>query len=295
MKKEIKKRVCFIYPLSIFVCLLSLSLWSTAFAATYNSSTGELRLPAVFDGEKTYTDAVITLNSNGTYSLAGTEATLPFTCENNFNDATLGLITEGMSVADINSTLGCDWVALETDIDNFSRSYSWKDTQCTEITISPVLKEGDSLSKLILYNNICELNSGVSRVYDLTSERFTVNTIIIDNASVTTPDTILKFNPQAERWELVSVEIANLRTPPLVCDLFDENTLPTKLSSVTTLADVENVLGCQWTFRINADSDIVGDNFLFSDHECSSISLSMTNQQQISNLSTRYSKVGCGL
>lgn len=302
MQNKIKNmNFSIISSLKFAVGLLSLFLCTTLFAATFDTANQELRLPAVFDGEKTYTDVVIKLNANGTYSLTGTEESLPFQCGNSFSEATLGQINENMSIAEINSTLGCHWLNRSRqsgtiggiDLSDADR-FTWQDAQCTTISISTSTTVQDLLDKSISYTGSCALNPDGGGIYDMTSERFIIKTVTIDNA-LAAPNTILKFDTQASRWEIVSAEVVELGTPPHVCDLFTENTLATKLSSVNTIADIDSALGCQWTYKTGLDINLNSPPlFTYFDHECSSLMVFMANQQQISSISLDYNKVGCG-
>ncbi|SER83131.1 hypothetical protein SAMN05421690_10942 [Nitrosomonas sp. Nm51] len=156
--------------LKIAVGVFSLFLWTTLFAATFDTASQELRLPAVFDGEKTYTDVVIKLNANGTYLLTGTEESLPFQCGNSFSEATLGQLSTGMSVADINAALGCQWVNHSKDTNNILDRFTWQDTQCTTISISTSVSSEDLLDRSISYTGSCALNPEGAGIYDMTSE-----------------------------------------------------------------------------------------------------------------------------
>lgn len=301
MKKEIKKRVRFIYSFNIAVCLLSLSLWSVVFAATYNSATGELRLPSVFDGENTYTDAVLILHAGGTYSFAGNIEALPLLCGNDFSEETLNLINKDMSISDINTALGCQWHQRYTHSNlPEDKTYIWIDNQCTTVQISSYkILEEVNFSKSIGLERRCEQFSHNGKVYDLTAERFIIPTVIIDNAQVA-HNTILKFNAANKTWELISIEINNLQSPSQFCGLFAENVLTAmNLQLTSTMTEFESTLGCHWSHKSSnffGSSDIAEADpyFEYGDHECNSMGLIVDQESgSFDSITFIYSKTGC--
>lgn len=287
MEKTMLKRTCLYFLIGGFVCSVFLIFGSLTYAATYNSSKGELSLPVVFDGNKTYTDVILRLNPDGTYSfIQGTEMTVPFRCTNNFDGSMLGLISDQMTVQDINSLLGCNWSM--TFINSFSGgdtgvAYSWFDKQCTGIDIS-YDSSGTIYSKSIGYTSECKLVPNNGLIYDLTAERFIIQDVVIDDMFIA-PFTILKFDVQNKTWALISAELVDRGQPPFLCNLFTENTF-TKLQSVNTVSEVENLLGCQWSENNNDDS------WTFRDHECGMVTFSQS--RGFSSKILLHKRTGCG-
>ncbi len=286
------------YFLAICICLTCFGLFnSNALAAFYDSSTGTLHLSAVFDGEKTWLDAVITLHPDGTYSIDGEESVLPFRCESNFDEQTLTLISEGMNPEEINDVLGCRWSYYSSNRFSLSPSetYTWVDSNCTQLHVSPDVGNQNLFHESLLYVSSCDLNPDRNGLYDLTAPRFIIQMAVIDDI-VAAPDVILEFNTLAQTIKLISAVEKTLADPPEVCGLFSQDILDTAVGSATTLDELANIMGCQWTYNIvTTNPDASSTSQVFWDHECNSIFVFIDqNSGLISGMQFDYRQTGCG-
>lgn len=266
-------------------------------AAFYDSSTGTLHLPALYDGEKTYVDAVITLHSGGIYSIDGEESDLPFRCDSDFDEQTLTLIDEGMSVEQISDVLGCRWSYYSSSTFQFSASetYTWVDSSCTRLDVSPEIGDQNLFNESLLYVSSCDLNPDRNGLYDLTAERFIIQTAIIDDVAAA-PDVILNVNTLLQSITVVSAVEKPLADPPEVCSLFTQDILDTTVGSASTPEDLASILGCQWTYNIVTTNPGVGSiSQTFWDHECNSIFAFIDqNSGLITGMQLDYRRTGCG-
>ena len=160
-------------------------------AASYNSKTGELFLPSLVNGSKTWTDVTLKLKSNGTYEMqSGTKSALPFVCPKVFTQATFDLIKSQTSIStpeEINALLGCRWLRKDKTVnagnelmaETSSTSYAWLDENCSSLNagfsdaIAGVF--GASIRKM---NTNCI--TGVRHIhtpYDLKSKLFLVGSV----------------------------------------------------------------------------------------------------------------------
>ncbi len=280
-----------------FPVLMFLLFFTPAQGAYYDSSTGQIHLSAVFDGQNTYFDAIITLMPNGTYTIDGLESALPLRCETEFSETTLQLIDDNMNVDQINQALGCHWSYYSEDafLLPSTETYTWVDRNCTQLDVSPVIEDQNLFHESLLYVSSCELNPDGNGLYDLTAERFVIDTILIDDV-VAAPDVILAFNTIQQTISLISAVVRPMSDPPPICSLFSQDLLNTGVGTATTPAELADELGCQWTYNIVTTDQGAGSvSQVFWDHECNSLYAFINKTTGlITGLQFNYRRTGCG-
>lgn len=102
--------------------------WVTAQTATFNESTRYLTLPSVTVGVTTYNNVVVRLDSFAVVSVGsvGNAGGIAATCGGgNLTLSKFNAIAIGMSLAQVNQLLGCQYAADYVQRSSFFTAYTW--------------------------------------------------------------------------------------------------------------------------------------------------------------------------
>lgn len=270
-------------------------------AATYHSANGELSLPSLIDGSKTLIDVIIKLDPDGSYTVKGTEATLPFQCPGIFSQSTHDLIKSATSLASINSLLRCQWsFQTQASIDAtqnspviISSTTTWLDSTCAPLVVSMSDFSGSPTiqsSSVTLNNAGCNTGFGFVNSYDLKTNAFLISSVIIDDSVVAT-ELVIKFT-ENNRYELINFALTPRAVPPVVCRTLTDADF-NSISSDMSPDDINTLLNCQWRHKLVSGSSVSPlrlKNFAWIDHECNEI---LMTEGQNTVIFSQHKTAGC--
>lgn len=294
MRYNIHRKLFTFWATLIFIFFIAAT--TNLRAASYNADTGELFLPSLQDGSKTWVDVTIKLNPNGTYSIqSGTKSALPFQCPSLFTQATLDLLKsqpESISPEEINAVLGCIWIDKEIGTTMFNSDlvsgsgpvvevYRWLDANCSTLTVTFLTVELTSdlinLTEKSLdfhidkTNGSCSISDAHAAPYDLKSKLFAIGLVRI-NDTITASEVFIKFH-EDNTYELKSYSLHTLNSPPLICESLTDANFDA-ISITMTPEKINDLLECQWQKELTSSDNPARSQYRWKDHECNFIDFS---------------------
>ena len=253
-------------------------------AASYKSTTGELFLPSLVIGSKTFTDVIIKLNPDGTYRIKNsTESALPFRCASIFSEATLDSVRTVTSSNDVDSILGCRWISQttsesDTNIAQNFMSYQWIDSKCSTLSLGFDKSSNLIISEITLTKGDCNTTFNVrshDHIYDLNSKLFLLVSVAIDDTAIAS-EVLIKFHTN-NRYELINFVLTPQENPPVICRSLTEAQIQT-ISPTMSPGEVSSILHCSQRpiksfVSSQLGTQVIGVQNFWLDHECNQLSV----------------------